>query len=313
MGEFELIARHFARPVRAARLGVGDDCALIAPPAGCELAVSVDMLVSGRHFFADVDPEALGHKALAVNLSDLAAMGAQPAWCTLALALPAADDAWLAAFARGFFALADAHGVELVGGDTTRGPLTISIQIAGYVPAGGGLLRSSAQAGDDIWVSGVLGAAAAGVAQRSEGLALSGAQQVRCRQRLERPEPRIALGLALRDVAHSALDLSDGIAGDMGHIAGRSGLAARIDVDALPLDPVIADLPQALDFALAGGDEYELCFTASPAQRERILAIAAGLALPLTRVGQMEAGSGVRLERQGAPYCSPRHAFDHFA
>lgn len=227
MGEFDLIARYFTRPARKAVLGVGDDCALLAPAPGMQLAVSSDMLVEGRHFFPGVDPEALGHKALAVNLSDLAACGARPLAFTLALALPRVDEPWLAAFARGLLRLADEHGCELVGGDTTQGPLNICITIFGEVPPGQALLRSGAQPGDDLYVSGTLGDA------RLALEALLGHVQfpaeTLARARLERPTPRVALGQALRGVASSALDVSDGLLGDLGHILRASGVGACVD------------------------------------------------------------------------------------
>ena len=231
MGEFDLIARHFKRPVRRTALGVGDDCALLAPRPGMQLAVSSDMLVEGRHFFADVDPQALGHKALAVNLSDLAACGAEPLAFTLALALPNADDAWLAAFARGLFALADAHGCELVGGDTTRGPLNICITVFGELPTGQALLRSGARAGDDLYVSGTLGDARLALEALQGRVALPPALLAAARLRLERPTPRVALGQQLRGVASSAIDLSDGLLGDVGHVLHASGVGARIQME----------------------------------------------------------------------------------
>ncbi|HYF60456.1 MAG TPA: thiamine-phosphate kinase, partial [Burkholderiaceae bacterium] len=238
-GEFELIRRFFERPAAAgrARLGIGDDCALLDVPGGESLAVSTDMLVEGRHFFPDVDPEALGHKALAVNLSDLAAMGARPLGFTLALALPAADEAWLEAFSRGLFALADAQGCELVGGDTTRGPLALCVTVHGTVPPALALRRDGARAGDDLWVSGALGAAALAVERRLRGEPVPAGALAR----LDRPEPRVALGLGLRGLARAAIDLSDGLAGDLGHVLARSSeaagvpLGAALERDALPV------------------------------------------------------------------------------
>ena len=288
MNEFDLIAHYFQRPGGAADLGVGDDAALLTPGAGQQLAVSVDMLVAGRHFFDDVDPYTLGHKSLAVNLSDLAAMGATPRWFTLALALPHADTAWLDAFSRGLFALADAHGIELVGGDTTRGPLTISIQIAGELERGTALLRGGAQAGDDIWVSGSLGAAAAAVAHRVEGLVLAPGALTQCQIRLEQPTPRVALGHGLRGLASACLDLSDGLLGDLKHICSRSGLAAQLQAAAIPVAAELFELgaDMALQLALAGGDDYELCFCAAPAQRAAIVALAAECDVRVTRVGR---------------------------
>ncbi|SMC25487.1 thiamine-monophosphate kinase [Andreprevotia lacus DSM 23236] len=321
MNEFELIGRYFTRPAQRAVLGVGDDCALLAPAQGRQLAISADMLVAGRHFFPDVDPYRLGHKALAVNLSDLAAMGAQPSWCTLSIALPAVDEAWLAAFSAGFFALADLHGVELVGGDTTRGPLTIAVQIAGEIEPGQALRRDGARIGDDIWVSGVLGAASVAVLARSgklagQGIVLSAEQQARCGERLDMPTPRVALGRALRGIAHAALDVSDGLLGDLRHIAARSGVAAELDWLQLPVDPAIINLPLAMQqqAVLTGGDEYELCFTAATAQRAALQALSVELDLPLTRIGRITAGEGVHARAgDGSPLLAGARGFDHFA
>ena len=289
--EFDLIARYFARPARRARLGVGDDCALLALSAGHELAISTDMLVAGTHFFPDTDPERLGHKALAVNLSDIAAMGARPTSALLSLALPAADEAWIAAFARGFFALADQHEVELVGGDTTRTPaggtLTLNVTILGEVPFGEAVRRSGAQAGDDLWVSGTLGDAALGLAALHDAVNLDAAQRDACIARLEMPTPRIALGLALRGVAHAMLDLSDGLAGDLAHIARASAVTAQVELDALPLSAALRGQPRALALrcALAGGDDYELCFTAPAGARAQVVAAGAAAAVAVTRIG----------------------------
>jgi thiamine-monophosphate kinase len=219
--EFDLIARHFTRPAASAVLGVGDDCALLAPAPGMQLAVSADMLLEGRHFSPQDGPAGIGHKSLAVNLSDLAAMGATPRWATLSIALPAADEAWLAAFARGFFRIADQFGIELVGGDTTRGPLTISITVIGEVPPGEALRRDGAQPGDDVWVSGVLGSAAAALAYRQGRLFMEQVDAARVLPALYLPTPRVELGLALRGVASSAIDISDGLLGDLGHILER--------------------------------------------------------------------------------------------
>jgi thiamine-monophosphate kinase len=229
MGEFDLIQRYFTRPVRRAALGVGDDCALVQPAPGMQLAISSDMLVEGRHFLPTVDPARLGHKALAVNLSDLAACGAQPLALTLALALPSADAAFLEPFARGLLALADAHGIELVGGDTTRGPLNICITVMGEVPPGQALLRSGARAGDDVWVSGNMGDARLALEVFRGTLQLPAEVFEACRARMELPTPRVALGLALRGVATAAIDISDGLVGDLGHVLQRSGVGACID------------------------------------------------------------------------------------
>lgn len=317
MGEFDLIARYFTRPVRRAALGVGDDCALLAPAPGMQLAVSSDMLVEGRHFFADVDPEALGHKALAVNLSDLAACGARPLAFTLALSLPRVDETWLAGFSRGLLALADSHGCELVGGDTTQGPLNICITVFGEVPAGQALLRSGARAGDDIYVSGTLGDA------RLALEALLGHQQIApdllaaTRQRLERPTPRVALGLALRGVASSAMDLSDGLLGDLSHILQASRVGARIDTaltSALMAHcSAVADPELLRQCTLAGGDDYELAFTAAPTQRAAVAAAAQACQTPVARIGVIEAEPGLRLmDGQGLPVENRYASFDHF-
>ena len=324
MGEFELIARHFKRPVRRAALGVGDDCALLSPRPGMQLAVSSDMLVEGRHFFPDVDPEALGHKALAVNLSDLAACGAEPLAFTLALALPHADDVWLAAFAKGLFALADAHGCELVGGDTTRGPLNICITVFGEVPTGQALLRSGAKVGDDIYVSGHLGDARLALEALQGHIALPPEALAAARLRLEQPTPRVALGQALRGVASSALDVSDGLLGDLGHILRASGTGACIDTSiTMNLIAVSAysisargqiDTELLHQCTLAGGDDYELAFTAPVARRAAVAAAAQASGTPVTRIGRIEAEPGLRLvDAQGRPVVQRYASFDHFA
>lgn len=322
MNEFELIARFFSRPPRSpsVALGVGDDAALLVPTPGCEVAVSVDMLVAGRHFFADVDPEKLGHKALAVNLSDMAAMGATPKWALLACALPDNDPHWLAAFARGFYALADAHGVDLVGGDTTRGPLNLCVTIIGEVPAGSALTRGGAKPGDDVYVSGRLGDAALAVAAMTGRTALDADALAACRARMEMPAPRIALGDALRGIASAALDVSDGLVGDLGHIMERSHVGAIVDLAAVPRSPALAakqdgvERALALECLIAGGDDYELCFTAPPAVASRIAAIGRELGLPLTRIGSITAGGGLVVrDEHGAPLPSLPQAYDHFA
>ncbi len=319
LSEFDLIARYFTRPLRpdgAATLGVGDDCALLAPAPGLQLAISTDMLVEGRHFLAGADPALLGHKCLAVNLSDLAAMGARPLAFTLALALPAPDEAWLAPFAHGLLALADLHGCELVGGDTTKGPLTVSITVFGEVPPEQALRRAAARAGDDIWVSGSLGEARLALAGLRGELALEPQELAAALPRLHAPSPRVALGLALRGVANAAIDVSDGLAGDLGHILEQSGVGALVDVDTLPAGPVLAEQSPALQraYCLAGGDDYELCFTAAPERREAVLAAARDAAMPVTRIGAIEAAPGLRLvDAAGRPYQLPMNSFDHFA
>ena len=324
MGEFDLIARYFTRPVRHAALGVGDDCALLAPRPGMQLAISSDMLVEGRHFFADVDPEALGHKALAVNLSDLAACGAKPLAFTLALALPRVDEAWLAGFSKGLLALADAHGCELVGGDTTQGPLNICITVFGEVPAGQALLRSGARSGDDIYVSGTLGDARLALEALLGHIHLPDDLLAQARLRLERPTPRVALGLALRGIASSAMDVSDGLLGDFGHILKASGVGACIRTDetikliAAGAFPSSArgqfDAKILQQCTLAGGDDYELLFTAPPQHRAAVAKAAAQSRTPVTRIGQVEAAPGLRLlDAQGMPVENRFASFDHFA
>jgi thiamine-monophosphate kinase len=317
--EFALIRRHFTRPAPDGVLGVGDDCALLPPMAG-HFAISTDLLVEGIHFFPDVDPMALGHKALAVNLSDLAAMGAAPRACTLAIALPHVDHDWLDAFARGFFALADAHGCALVGGDTTRSPqgVTIDVTVFGEVPASQALRRDGASVGDDIWVSGWLGDAdvalrlllADGSIDDPDGMLLAAT-----RRALEWPQPRVALGLALRGIASAALDVSDGLAQDLGHILAASKVGAELDIARLPLSPALSALPAgvARRSALSGGDVYELCFCAPPAARAALAALSATLSLPLTRVGRIDAGSGLRvLDETGTELAPVAGGFDHF-
>jgi len=317
--EFDLIRRYFTRPAKNALLGVGDDCALVAPQAGMALALSTDMLVEGRHFFADADAFGLGHKALAVNLSDLAAMGAAPRWATLALALPEADEAWVAQFARGFFMVADAFGVDLVGGDTTRGPRNISVTVLGEVPEGEALRRDGAKAGDDVWLSGCTGDAALGLAHLNKRVQLSDTALAYCLTRLHTPVPCIALGLALRGLACSAIDVSDGLAADLGHIAERSGVGAELRYADLPRSRAIAacaDEALAQECLLAGGDDYELCFTAAPAARVGVTALATKLGVMLTRIGTVTAGEpGLVSVIDAAGHIMPleRKGFDHFA
>ena len=317
--EFELISRYFTRPVKRALLGIGDDCALLAPVAGQEMAVSTDMLVAGTHFLPDTDPRRLGHKTLAVNLSDLAAMGAAPRYATLALALPDAREEWVRDFAAGFCALADRFGVELIGGDTTRGPLAICVTVLGEVPKGQALRRDGAASGDDVWVSETLGDAALGLlALRGEAM-LGVAEQAFCVGRLESPEPRVDLGIALRGVATGMIDLSDGLAGDLAHVARASGVAARINVDALPLSFVLRNQSpaRALRCALAGGDDYELCFTAPVEQRDLVIAIGRSVGLALTRVGSMfegpDAGRPVLLVDSDGRSLPAMQGYDHFS
>ena len=316
--EFDLIKKYFEQPPREVRpgdrrarrvsLGIGDDAALLRPSAGMELAVSTDLLLEGTHFRAGADARKLGHKALAVNLSDMAAMGAAPRWATLALALPTADEAWLEGFSKGFFALAARFGVELIGGDTTRGPLSVCVTILGEVPMGLALFRAGARPGDDIWVSGQLGGAALGLAQPGIATAAS---------RLDEPEPRIELGERLRGIASAAIDVSDGFAQDLGHILERSGAGAIVEYELLPRS---ADVSKAGDahlqarLVLSGGDDYELAFTAPQASRGELQALSSELKLALTRVGSIQAGEPRLqvLDAQGRPMTVER-GFDHFA
>ncbi len=326
LSEFELIRKYFERAPREVRpgdrrarrvaLGIGDDAALLRPSAGMELAVSTDLLLEGRHFRAGADARKLGHKALAVNLSDMAAMGAAPRWATLALGLPAADEIWLKGFAGGFFALADRFGVELIGGDTTRaaapgpvpGPIVICITILGEVPSGLALFRAGARPGDDIWVSGALGGAA---------LALEQPGNAANAKRLDEPEPRIELGERLRGLASAAIDVSDGFAQDLGHILERSGVGATVEYALLPRPAEvgkIADADLQARLVLCGGDDYELVFTSPQANRGELAALAAELNLPLSRVGAIQSAQAKLqvLDAQGKALHIGR-GFDHFA
>jgi len=316
MGEFDLIDRFFRRPASRNPLGVGDDCALLLPGPGMQLAVSTDMLVEGRHFLSTVDPFRLGHKALAVNLSDLAACGAQPLAFTLALSLPQADEAWLAPFARGLFALADAHQCELIGGDTTRGPLNICITVFGEVPQGQALLRSGARAGDDLYASGTLGDARLALEVFRGTLALPAEAFGQARTRLEQPAPRVALGQALRGLATSCIDVSDGMIGDLRHVLDASGVGASIDAGAcLSLMACGQELNEIvrLDHVLAGGDDYELLFTAPLNLRERIEAAARASNTPVARIGRIDREPGVRIfDAAGKPVARHFASFDHF-
>jgi thiamine-monophosphate kinase len=329
--EFDLIARHFARHFarhptedrnrvsKKAVLGIGDDCALLDVTANKSLAVSTDTLVSGVHFFADANPEKLGHKALAVNLSDLAAMGATPRYVTLALTVPSIDHAWLGAFAKGFFALADEYDIELVGGDTTRGPLSITLTVFGELDKSLALRRDAAKVGDDIWVTGTLGGAALALQHMRGKLTLPGKVFSAVEDRLHCPTPRLNMGAALLGVAHAAIDISDGLVADLGHICERSNLSATIERDLLPMSPgllgIRADLRDAC--ALSGGDDYELCFTAPTSARQRIEALGADQRVAVTRVGLMtartESVSVMVVDEKGAPVSLPASGFDHFS
>lgn len=318
LSEFDLIKHYFdSHRTEGGQiaLGIGDDCAIVQPNPNKQLAISSDMLVSGRHFFPDADPVGLGHKCLAVNLSDLAAMGAKPVAFTLALALPEANPTWLEGFAQGMFALADEHHCKLIGGDTTKGPLTICITIFGELPQGQALRRDAAQAGDDIWISGTLGDARLALAGYWQEHTLSAELHQQAATRMHRPTPRIALGQALLGVANAALDISDGLIGDLGHILDRSQVGAGLNVDLLPPGPVLAQQTTELRraFTLAGGDDYELCFTAPVHQREAVLAAGQRSGTAVTRVGSIEAEPGLRLlDAQGQVYQHQLKGFDHF-
>ena len=315
LGEFELIDRFFTRPTSRATIGVGDDCALLQPSAGTTLAVSTDMLIEGRHFLSTVAPERLGHKALAVSLSDLAACGARPLAFTLALALPRADEAFLSAFSRGLLALADREDCELVGGDTTRGSLTVCVTIFGELPIGSALLRSGARPGDELYVSGTLGDARLALEAFRGTVSLAEPAFRHARQAMEMPAPRNGLGIRLRGIATSAIDVSDGFVGDLGHILRRSRVGAVVDVDALPRSAVLAAQPQALQrqCVLAGGDDYELVFTALPSRRDAVAAAAAAAGVAVARIGRIEAGSALRLvDHDGTAVENGFASFDHF-
>ena len=337
LGEFELIDRFFRRPVRRSPLGIGDDCALLAPRPGMQLAVSSDMLVEGRHFLSTVAPERLGHKALAVNLSDLAACGAQPLAYTLAISMPRVDEAFLAGLASGLHALAEQHDIELVGGDTTAGPLNLCITVFGEVPTGQALLRHGARPGDDLWVShthgGGIGDARLALEVFRGQAGLPGEQFDRARRAMELPLPRVALGLALRGIASAAIDLSDGLLGDLRHVLRRSGaafhasgeagtsgdgpqaLGARLLDEALPRSPILARQPAALqrECLLFGGDDYELLFTAAPAQRAAVELAAQGAQVAVARIGRIDQTPGVQLlDAQSRPIELQGQAFDHF-
>jgi thiamine-monophosphate kinase len=319
LSEFDLIKQYFKR-ARAGRatLGIGDDCALLTPTPGMQTAISSDMLVEGRHFFAGADARMLGHKSLAVNLSDLAAMGAAPTAFTLALALPEADPGWLGGFSRGLFELADAFDCELVGGDTTRGPLNICITIFGELAPGEALRRDAARPGDDIWISGTLGDARLALASYWNEYPLDAADLAQAAPRMHMPAPRVALGRALAAgrLAHAALDISDGLVGDLGHILTASGVGATLDVDALPAGPVLARQPRELRrrFTAAGGDDYELCFTAPKVNREAIAGAAERRGTAVTRVGRIESEAGLRfVDADGAPLDLGLRGWDHFS
>ena len=330
LSEFEIIERFFTRAAQrpalqsGTRLGVGDDAALLSVPPGFELVAAIDTIVAGHHFLPSAAPRAIAHRALAVNLSDLAAMGASPAWALLALTLPEADEGWLAEFAAGWFDLADRHGVDLVGGDTTRGPLTISVQVLGLVAQGTALRRSGGQPGDHIVVTGTLGDAGAGLAiARDGGVSLlpsalhSDNQDLasQLRARFEFPTPRVDFARGARGIASAAMDISDGLAGDLPKLAQASGVAAHVDADRLPLSQALLGLasrPQALNWALTAGDDYELLMTVPRARYERLCDLAQACALRLTVVGELREGRGVTWSMDGVDISAQLTGFDHF-
>lgn len=318
MNEFDIIKHYFTKAShrKDVIMGPGDDCALLQVPANTVLAVSTDTLVSGVHFFADMDPTALGHKALAVNLSDLAAMGADPCWVSLAITLPEVDEVWIKKFCAGFFELSEYYNVALVGGDTTKGPLSITVTVHGTLPLGKGLLRSGAQVGDGIYVTGTLGDAALGLQQAQGNIQVPAVHQEFVRNKFEYPHPRILVGQALRDIATSALDLSDGLAGDLAHICRASGLRAQIEVEQLPLSDAMqssVSQEQGWELALTGGDDYELCFTVPELHRGQLETALSHCGVKFTRVGRMFSGEpNVELVHEGKPYQIVNQSWDHF-
>jgi thiamine-monophosphate kinase len=319
ISEFELIDDYFTAITGQRRdvlLGIGDDAALLRVPHGMDLAVSVDTLVSGVHFFSDIPPADLGYKALAVNLSDLAAMGAEPAWATLALTLPRIDETWIGGFCSGFTELATRFGVQLVGGDTTSGPLSVTVQVQGLIPAGEGLRRSGARAGDDIYVTGTLGDAALALGYKVEGV-VDWSDMEQLRMSLDRPFPRVEAGLELRRFATSAIDISDGLAADLGHILQASGVGASLRLDTIPMSPLVAKRCREKDdwsTAVAGGDDYELCFTLSPEYRDRVAEISKRAGVAMTRIGAIEERKGLRLLlRDGSLWVPERSGYEHFS
>jgi thiamine-monophosphate kinase len=314
--EFDLIRQYFTKPTRHTSLGVGDDAALLMVENGHELAVSADMLVAGTHFLDDTDPCLLGWKSLAVNISDMAAMGAMPKWATLAIALPSADESWVAAFAKGLFSCADNFGIDLIGGDTTRGPLSISIQIMGQVPSGQAIKRNGARPGDDIWVSGFIGDAALALNHLLNKHSLTEQEYERTLPALLKPQPRVALGISLRGIASSAIDISDGLLADLGHILDASGVGAKLLLDQIPRSETLKrHLHQegVLDMMLAGGEDYELCFTASPSLRDEIHRIMTVNEITLSRIGTIEHSPGIHLlDHNHDPIRTGELGFDHF-
>jgi thiamine-monophosphate kinase len=314
VAEFDIIAKYFTRPAQA-DVGIGDDAALIRVREGYQLAVSADMSVAGTHFFADIDAFAIGWKSMAVNVSDMAAMGAEPKWATLSIALPELDATWLKGFSDGLFACAEAFGVSLIGGDTTRGPLNIAINIMGEVPFGQALQRSGAQVGDDIWVSGELGRAALWLQHRLGRVVLHAEDVAMLATAMHHPQPRIALGQALRGIATAALDISDGLLADLGHILKASKVGAMLDWRAIS-PPVLqysqVSEPVMQHAVLTGGDDYELCFTAPATKRQAVLALSGQLGLPLSRIGKVQAEPGLQVFDANNPILLSQKGYDHF-
>jgi thiamine-monophosphate kinase len=322
LGEFELIARFFLRADASPRdrsgviLGIGDDAALLKLPKGTDLVAAVDTIVSGRHFPEGSDARSVGHRALAVNLSDLAAMGATPAWATLALTLPGADPQWLQGFSAGLLDLADANAVALVGGDTTRGPLTVSVQLLGHAPHGAALRRGGAQPGDLLVVSGTLGDAGAGLMFATAPPATPSRDVMELIQRFEFPSPRVQLGVSARGLASAAMDISDGLAGDLPKLARASGLAAHVTVERLPISAAlraVASAEQAREWALCAGDDYELLLAVPPKRYPDLQAAAHRLNLTLTAIGELRSGSGVTWSLNGEHFAPSAAGYEHFA
>lgn len=320
MNEFELIRSYFAGQGLAREdvvVSIGDDAAVVAPPPGMQEVLTTDMLVAGRHFFADADPRSIGHKALAVNLSDIAAMGATPAWFTLDLSLPSADPQWLRAFARGLFGLADQYRTQLVGGDTVRGPLAVAIQLCGMVPAGGALRRQGAQPGDRIYITGTLGDAALALSHRRGALDLTEPERLQVIQRLEYPQPRVAAGEALRALASSCIDVSDGLYADLGHVLEASAVGAQLISEKIPLSPVYrrhSETVGGAELALSNGDDYELCFTVPPAKVPGLQRMLSRCQCDVTYVGDIEAQPGLRMRDANGRIHEPKlQGYDHFS
>jgi len=314
LGEFELIRRFFTRPTRRedVRLGVGDDCALLRPPPGKCVAMTVDTLVEGVHFLAGTDPERLGHKCLAVNLSDQAAMGASPAWLSLAITLPQSDEVWLSAFARGFLGLADQYDVELVGGDTTRGPLSITVQALGFVSDHEALHRSGARVGDGIYLTGDLGLAGLGLEILLGRTEIEAPEAI---DRLERPYPRVKAGQLLAGFANACIDVSDGLAADLGHMLEGSGVGATLDWTALPLPSAIRRyIAKGGDewMPLRAGDDYELCFTVSAEREEELATRLDGFGCSCVRIGRIDRERGLRLRKDRRVFAISASGFQHF-